>query len=402
MLLDYDSSIIKYCHKFKKGIYVCNKLTYVCFLFNIHSQCFYLNLSMNNSYGYSFPTIRGIQSRREYYISMCPLRLIPRLFTFNNEDLTPELRAQRILNKSRVPEIASYITENSENYVFSAITASIDADINFQPIGDSPEESKVGTLHVPLNAKFIINDGQHRRAAIEQALRENPELGDETIGVVFFLDIGLRRCQQMFADLNRYAIRPSRSLGILYDHRDDGALLTRLVVAKSDFFRDLVEMEKTSLAPRSRKLFTLSALYSATSKLLENLEFDNTEKGASLAMKYWDAISEYFPEWKMVKDSKMSAGEVRTDFVHSHGVTLQALGAVGNELLSKYEHIWKSKLKPLSKINWSRSNSRLWEGRTIIGGRILNSSNNATLTANVIKKALKIDLTPDEKKLEDA
>lgn len=357
---------------------------------------------MSNSYGYSFPAIRGIQSRREYYISMCPLRLIPRLFIFNDEELTPELRAQRVLNKSRVPEIANYITNNSGNYVFSAITASIDAEIDFSPIGESPEESKVGTLHVPLNAKFIINDGQHRRAAIEEALRETPELGDETIGVVFFLDIGLKRCQQMFADLNRYAIRPSRSLGILYDHRDDGALLTRLVVSKSNFFQDLVEMEKTNLAPRSRKLFTLSALYSATSVLLENIEFSSVEEGAVLAMEYWDSISEYFPEWKMVKDSKMSAGEVRTDFVHSHGVSLQALGIIGNGLLSKYKRSWKSKLKPLSKINWSRSNSRLWEGRTIIGGRVSNSSNNVTLTVNVIKKALKIELTPEERKVENA
>ncbi|GIU78070.1 MAG: hypothetical protein KatS3mg005_1308 [Bryobacteraceae bacterium] len=57
------------------------------------------------------------------------------------------------------------------------------------------------------------------------ALRECPDLGDETIAVVFFLDIGLKRCQQMFADLNRYAVRPSRSIGILYDHRDDSAEL---------------------------------------------------------------------------------------------------------------------------------------------------------------------------------
>jgi hypothetical protein len=29
---------------------------------------------------------------------------------------------------------------------------------------------------------------------------------------VYFVDAGLKRCQQMFADLNRYAIRPTRSL----------------------------------------------------------------------------------------------------------------------------------------------------------------------------------------------
>jgi DNA sulfur modification protein DndB len=333
---------------------------------------------------------------------MCPLRLIPRLFLFDGEELIPELRAQRVLNKSRIPEIASYITDNTENYVFSAITASIDAEIKFEPIGESPEESKVGTLHVPLNAKFIINDGQHRRAAIERALREKPELGDETIGVVFFLDVGLKRCQQMFADLNRYAIRPSRSLGVLYDHRDDCAQLTRLIVAKSPFFHDIVEMEKTNLSPRSRKLFTLSSLYSATSALLDGFDVNDIDVGAKLAMEYWDTISNYFPEWKMVKDSKMSAGEVRQDFIHSHGIVLQALGIVGNVLLKEYKDSWKSKLNPLGKINWSRSNSRLWEGRSMIGGRISIASHCITLTANAIKKALKLELTPEDKKAENA
>ena len=79
-----------------------------------------------------------------------------------------------------------------------------------------------------MNAKFVINDGQHRRAAIESALHENPELGDETISVVFFVDVGLVRTQQMFADLNRYAVRPTTSLSLLYDHRDDDALVAKV------------------------------------------------------------------------------------------------------------------------------------------------------------------------------
>ena len=43
-----------------------------------------------------------------------------------------------------------------------------------------------------MTSRFIINDGQHRRAAIEEALKERPELGDETIAVVFFLDPAAR------------------------------------------------------------------------------------------------------------------------------------------------------------------------------------------------------------------
>lgn len=49
------------------------------------------------SFEFVFPAIRGIQAGSEYYVSMCPLKLLPRIFRFDDEDLSPELRAQRTL-----------------------------------------------------------------------------------------------------------------------------------------------------------------------------------------------------------------------------------------------------------------------------------------------------------------
>ena len=80
---------------------------------------------MSTSYGYTytFPALRGIQAGREYYVAMCPLKLLPRIFLFDEAPLPPELRAQRTLNTARVPDIARYIVENQKDYAFSAITA---------------------------------------------------------------------------------------------------------------------------------------------------------------------------------------------------------------------------------------------------------------------------------------
>lgn len=359
-------------------------------------------MSINPHFGYVFPAIRGIQARREYYVSMCALRLIPRIFLFDEEEITPELRAQRTLNKGRIPDISRYILNNRDDYVFSAITASIDGDVKFEPLAPGTDGGKVGMLHVPMDARFIINDGQHRRAAIERALREIPEVGDETIAVVFFLDKGLDRCQQMFADLNRYPIRPSRSLSVLYDQRDELAQLTKLVVLKSSFFQNIVEMERPSLSQRSQKLFTLSALYSATSSLLDQIEIKDIESGAKIATEYWEYIAKQFPEWQMVRERKMSAGEVRRDFIHSHGVVLHSLGIVGNNILSQKQKEWKACLRTLRKIDWSKSNSKLWEGRAMIGGKVSKNSHNLKLTTNIIKQHLNIKFTPEERKVEDA
>lgn len=357
--------------------------------------------SRSGSYEYVFPAIRGVQAGREYYVTMCPLRLIPRLFVFDEEELVPELRAQRTLNKARVPEIARYIVDNATSYVFSALTASVDAEIHFDAEGEG--DTRVGTLTIPMEARFVINDGQHRRAAIQQALTENPELGDETIAIVLFLDIGLERCQQMFADLNRYAIRPAKSLGVLYDHRDEMSAITRLVVFRSPFFRDLTETESSNLSARSRKLFTLSALHTATKSLLDGIDEPSIERRVDLAATYWEAVAKQFPEWSQVRDRTVSAGEIRRDFISSHGIVLHALGKAGNAMVreSSDPARWERRLRKLQSLDWHRVSPE-WEGRATLGGRVSKGSANVLLTTAAVRRALGMSLPPEEERLDEA
>src|SRR5690606_31356692 len=166
----------------------------------------------------------------------------------------------------------------------------------------------------------------HRRAAIELALEERPELGDETIAVVFFHDRGLERCQQMFADLNRHAVKPSPSLSVLYDHRNAAGSVARHLGLTSKVFRNLIETERSSLSQRSRKLFTLSALNFAVLEMLSAKELEDFTSASQKCLEYWEVVGELIPEWVHVRNGKMTAGEVRQDFIHSHAIVLQALG----------------------------------------------------------------------------
>ena len=347
----------------------------------------------------TFPVIRGIQARREYYMAMWTLRMLRQISIFDEDELPPELRAQRTLNRARIPEISDYILDNPDDYVFSALTVSIDSEVSFEPL---PGQDRLGMLRVPMDARFIINDGQHRRAAIIEALNQRPELAHETIAVVFFLDIGLERCQQMFADLNRYAIRPSRSLGLLYDHRNDKARLAKLVVMKSEVFRDIVDMEKSSLAKRSRKLFTLSAFYNACADLVAGLATGNLSEDAALARGYWEAVAQQIPDWTRVMDGQMAASEIREGYIHSHGIALQALGQAGNALMHNHPDDWRKRLTALRKIDWSRGNAQLWEGRALVGGKVVKGNTNLVLTTNVIKHVFGLPLGVEQQKVEDA
>ena len=357
---------------------------------------------MNSGFEYVFPAIRGIQAKREYYVSMCPMRLLPKLFLFDDEELLPELRAQRQLNNARLPELSRYITENADNYVFSAITVSIDGEVNFDQLDHNGGGSRqIGMLRISMSARFVINDGQHRRAAIDRALRQKPELGDESIAVVFFLDLGLERCQQMFADLNRYALRPSKSLSILYDYRDQTAQLTKALISRSPMFRDLVEFEKTSLAKRSRCLFTLSAIYHATEALIDRKEESDPPAIAELGLNFWETVAENLSEWQSVRNGDLTASEVRGNFIHTYSIVLQALARAGQELIAQYPKRWRRKLAAVKTIDWRRSNSTLWEGRTLVGGNVSNAYKNVILTTNVIKMHLGLQLSEEEQRAED-
>lgn len=358
---------------------------------------------MTNTFSYTFPAIRGVQAGREFYVSMCPLRLLPKLFVFDSEELVPELRAQRSINLSRVPEIARYIVSNPDSYTFSAITASVDGKVRFEPVGtDSTNAFRMGALSIDMDARFVVNDGQHRRAAIEQALEARPELGDETIAVVFFLDRGLERCQQMFADLNRHAVKPSPSLSVLYDHRSAAGNVAKHLGLTAKVFRTLIETERSSLSKRSRKLFTLSALNFAVMEMLPEKELEDFKTASQKCLIFWEEVGQLIPEWVHVRNGKMTAGEVRQDFIHSHAIVLQALGRVGKFIYQTQPENLQTILSKLSNIDWSRKNTSTWEGRAMIGGRMSKNSQNITLTCNQIKTVLGLRLSPEEQDIENA
>lgn len=357
---------------------------------------------MADGFSYVFPAIRGVQAGREYYVSMCPMRLLPRLFRFDDEELVPELRAQRTLNKARIPEIVRYIIENKGSYTFSAITVSVDGGVTFAPMGADSSSFRMGTLSISMDAKFIVNDGQHRRAAIEQALATAPELGEETIAVVFFLDRGLERCQQMFADLNRYAVKPSASLGILYDHRSAAASVARHLSLTSDVFKNLIETERSSLSERSRKLFTLSALHYSIIELLNEQELEDFTSATKKCLDFWELVGQQIPEWIYVRESKMTAGEVRRDFIHSHAIVLQAIGRAGKALFELPKSELAKRIRRLRTVDWSRKNAAAWEGRAMVGGAMAKSGQNITLTTNELKRVLGLQLSQDEAIAEQA
>lgn len=132
--------------------------------------------------------------------------------------------------------------------------------------------------------------------------------------------------------------------------------------------------DAVSLAVKSPKFITLSALYDACTQLLgklpEDVDDETEAEKAELAARYWNAVTESVPEWKQVRDGDLKPSEARSEYVHSHAVTFWALGAAGKTLMAAHPEDWEDRMGRLTSIDWKKVNPE-WQGIAMLGNDII-------------------------------
>ena len=355
---------------------------------------------------FQVPATRGRMGTTDYYTVTLPFGAVAKLFTFDPDkmmELTVEERTQRELKRKRVPEIARYILDH-EDYIFSAITVSVDSAVDFTPVAEGAD---VGTVELPLEAKYVINDGQHRVAGIEEALKQDPELASDTISVVVLPDGGLERSQQIFSDLNRTVHRTSKSLDILFDHRLPINGITMDCLQQVPLFEDRVDKERVSLSVRSPKFATLSGLQQANVQLLGNLPEKlpqaEVDEMRALAVDYWTRLTELVTPWKAILEGGTKPPEARQLYVSSYALSLWALGSAGAAARAAHNGAdghWTDALDGLRGIDWKKANPD-WQGICMIGNEVVTRVPTRRATANYIKWKLGLEAERPEPVIAD-
>lgn len=344
------------------------------------------------------PATRGRMGSTEYFTATLPFGAVTKLFTFDPADMLemePENRSQRLLKTKRIPEIAKYILDH-DDFIFSSITVSVDSEhVEFH---EAAEGADIGELVLPLEAKYVINDGQHRVAGIVEALRSDPRLAEDTISVVMLPDGGLERSQQIFSDLNRTVHKTSKSLDILYDHRLPVHRITMACTEQVPLFRGRIDKERVSLSPRSVNFATLSGLQQANVNLLgdqsESLAPDEERTLQQTTVEYWTRLTELVRPWRAILDGTVKPPEARQRYVSSYALSLWALGAVGRAARDRGGTLgtdWRETLAGLARIDWLKTNPD-WQGICMIGTEIVTRQPTRRATAEYIM--WKIGLAP--------
>ena len=192
------------------------------------------------------PAIRGLIGNWKYYTGVMTFEDVATSVTasigelYKAPCLSEEL--QRALTNN-FESIRDYILKDKERFFNALILAVYDGDPQWLEVQFKDEERdfcNVGFLQFSGEEIIFPVDGQHRVAGIIEALKNNPDLADEEIPVVFIAhkntDDGKKRTRKLFSTLNRRAKPVGQNENIALDEDDVCSIITRDLVQEMPLF----------------------------------------------------------------------------------------------------------------------------------------------------------------------
>ncbi len=351
-----------------------------------------------NAVEFSLPAVRGFQGRRAIYTALLQVRMLPRLFPHASRD---SRRSPQQTIAKQIQHWAQEIANGQRDFHLPAVTVSVEQKVRFAASETSDSKSPAcGQLHILLDAPLTILDGEELIQTLQHAVKQLPAIANESIPIVFHVDPSGSRRGRLLSDLRRHDRTTAPSQRIAFDEHDDLARLTRELIAAVPVFVDAIELEKTAISNRSRKLFTLSALYQANRTLLADQKGRPYQQQLALATAFWTEVAAQIPGWSEVVSGQDSPADIRANYVHCHAIGIAAIARAGRTLLKQSPDAWKKRLKRLASLDWSRSNTKLWEGRAMIGGRLSKSSSAVARAGNAVKLHLGLKFSAEEQAME--
>ncbi|ARK03861.1 hypothetical protein B8281_03050 [Cellulosimicrobium sp. TH-20] len=315
--------------------------------------------------------LKGQQGNRQMYLLLVTNHELLRNFAAEAEISDSTERVQRDLDKRHASDIVGYILENPAEYLLGAMTYAIDTveETDFIPAGPG---SNIGTLVLPTNARLRCLDGQHRRYAIAEAVRQDETIGDDYSAVVLYVEDDFMKRRQMFSDMNATPKVVSKALNITFDSRDHYALAAQELADTHPLLKGVVETHKARITTTDAKVFSLAGVFDGLKRFDLGMVLPrgrspkdkSKEELVAIGNTLFDTIDAAFPEFEEIKqklaateDAKEKAdimkGARRRTILFST-TTLRVIAGALHEAMKADEESDVSKyVTPLSKIDFA-------------------------------------------------
>lgn len=178
----------------------------------------------------------------------------------------------------------------------------------------------IGFLKLSGQERLFAIDGQHRVAAIRDAVRKDEKFEDEQVPAIFVSakmdDAGKKRTRRLFSTLNRYAKQVKQSYIYALDEDDTVAIALRKLIDEHTFFqKGHVYIESKNLGKNDFENFTsLEALYDAMDVFMRDMKPSEWRRFKSIypgdkevdryyqkAASFWDDLVQALPPLLEIK-----------------------------------------------------------------------------------------------------
>ncbi|MEX1013573.1 MAG: DNA sulfur modification protein DndB [Candidatus Paceibacterota bacterium] len=228
------------------------------------------------------PAIRAKIGDWTYYISRMKFSEVSKFVKKIDQELhkseTLSQEIQRAISSNYI-SIKDYILRTQERFLGSLVLAVYDGNPNWIELRIEYEDDEffeVGFLELSGKEKIFPVDGQHRVEGIKAAVKENEELSEEVIPVIFIghnsSDEGMQRTRRLFTTLNRYAKPVKLDDIIALDEDDIVAIVTRNLIEDYILFSQgkVVKAKQKAIPDTNKTAFTsIISLYQTNLELFK-------------------------------------------------------------------------------------------------------------------------------------
>jgi len=254
----------------------------------------------------SGPAFKCRMGSRDYWVMTWQFGILATSVNFakdlpDYDSLPPAEKLQRDLNTNNIKKhIVPYLLTNENRFFGSMIIEIYKGSPTFEPY----DLENFGWLTLEGDFMLYALDGQHRLAAIKEALAKEPHLSSEMQTIILVKHEETTKTRKLFTHINKNAKPTTTATNILLDDEDIFSQITRELEQGISLFKDRVNWKGNVLSPKSDKITTAKVLYSSVKVWLDERNLHagkrvNPEKYEELYKEVkdiWEKIIESF-EW---------------------------------------------------------------------------------------------------------
>lgn len=294
----------------------------------------------------------------------------------------PEDVMNRPLLQPHVNEIAKYLLE-TDNYILPSFIFNCKTPIKVFAFGSGVMQ--FGYAVLPSNVELYVTDGQHRIKAIEKAVKEKPELLEDSATVLVVQEDDIDQIHQDFADCAKNKPIPPALLAT-FDVSDALSKISRELAKNFVLFSGRIDKISKTLNKDPDYLFTMNQLRMGMAEFLfgssQKTVIESHKNQTKEQLKFFLEQAEYFylefaqhnDGWNLLltpknqQTSTLDFYKLRKDRIDFNSVGLQLISRVGHLIFFENnfdEEQRKLLTKTLASLGYKRTVS-LWENNLLI------------------------------------